>query len=58
MLNAVRAAVERIDRLDAALEEIIPAWTIAPVVEAFQARRGVGFLTVAAVVAKAGALRR
>jgi hypothetical protein len=30
MLNAMRAAAERIDRLDAALEEIVPAWTMAP----------------------------
>lgn len=54
----MRAAVERIDRLDAALAEIVPAWTMAPVVAAFQAMRGVGFLTAAAVVAEAGDLRR
>jgi transposase len=58
MLNAMRAAVERIDRLDAALVEVVPAWTMAPVVSAFQAMRGVGFLTAAAVVAEAGDLRR
>jgi transposase len=58
MLNAMRAAVERIDRLDAALAEIVPAWTMAPVVAAFQAMRGVGFLTATAVVAEAGDLRR
>jgi transposase len=58
MLNAMRAAVERIDRLDAALVEIVPDWTMAPVVAAFQAMRGVGFLTATAVVAEAGDLRR
>jgi transposase len=58
MLNAMRAAVERIDRLDAALVEIVPAWTMAPVVAALQAMRGVGFLTATAVVAEAGDLRR
>jgi transposase len=58
MLNAMRAAVERIDRLDAALAEIVPAWTMAPVVAAFQAMRGVGFHTATAVVAEAGDLRR
>ena len=58
MLNAMRAAAERIDRLDAALEETVPAWTMAPVVEAFQAMRGVGFLTATAVAAEAGDLRR
>lgn len=58
MLNAVRAAAERIDRLDAMLLEIIPTWTMAPVVEAFQAVRGVGFLTAATVVVEAGDIRR
>ena len=54
----MRAAIERIDRLDAALVEIVPAWTMAPVVAAFQAMRGVGFLTATAVIAEAGDLRR
>lgn len=58
MLNAARAAAERIDRLDTMLAEIIPAWTMAPVVEAFQAVRGVAFTTAATVVAEAGDLRR
>ncbi len=30
MLNAVRATVERMDRLEAALVELVPAWTMAP----------------------------
>lgn len=58
MLNSVRPAVERIDRLDAALAEIVPTWTMAPVVAAFQALRGVGFLTATALVAEAGDIRR
>lgn len=58
MLNAIRAAAERIDRLDAALMEIVPSWTMAPVVAAFQALRGVGFLTATILVAEAGDLRR
>src|ERR1700753_1061674 len=41
MRNAVQAAVQRIDRLEAALVEIVPGWTMAPVVQAFQAMRGV-----------------
>ena len=49
----MRAADERIDRLDAALVEIVPAWTMAPVVAVFQAMRGVGFLAATAVVAEA-----
>jgi transposase len=58
MLNAIRSAAERIDRLDAMLLEIIPAWTMAPVVAAFQAVRGVGFTNATTLVAEAGDIRR
>jgi transposase len=58
LLDAVRAAVERIGRLEAALLEVVPAWTMAPVVAAFQAMRGVGFLTATTLVAEAGDIRR
>jgi len=58
MMNAVQAAVERIDRLDAALIEMVPGWTMAPVVLAFQAMRGVQFMTAVTIVAEAGDLRR
>jgi transposase len=58
ILNGVRAGVDRIDRLDAMLMEIIPAWTMAPVVAAFQAVRGVGFTNAATLVAEAGDIRR
>jgi transposase len=58
MLNAIRSAAERIDRLDAALLEIVPSWTMAPVIAAFQALRGIGFLTASILVAEAGDLRR
>jgi transposase len=58
MLNAVQATVERMDRLEAALIELVPEWTMAPVVAAFQAMRGVQFLTAVTMVAEAGDLRR
>ena len=58
MLNAVRGAAERICRLDAALIEVVPSWTMAPVVSAFQAMRGVQFVTAVTMVAEAGDLRR
>jgi transposase len=58
MLNAVQATVERIDRLEAALIDVVPAWTMAPVVEAFQAMRGVQFTTAVTMVSEAGDLRR
>ena len=58
MLNAVQTTVERLDRLEAALIEIIPAWKMAPVVEAFQAMRGVQVMTAVTMIAEAGDLRR
>lgn len=58
MLNAVRASAERIDRLDAALIETVPNWTLAPVVSAFQAMRGIKFVTATTMVAEVGDLRR
>jgi transposase len=58
MLNAVQTAVERIDRLEAALVEIVPDETMAPVVAAFQAMRGVRFITAVTLVVEAGDLRR
>ena len=58
MLNAVRSSAERISRLEAAMTEILPAWGMEPVVAAFQAMRGVGFLTAMTLVAEVGDIRR
>ncbi len=58
MLNAVQATVERMDRLEVALIEIVPQWTMAPVVLAFQAMRGIQFITAVTMVSEAGDLRR
>ena len=58
MLNGVRTAADRIVRLDAMLSEIVSAWTMAPVVAAFQAVRGVGFTNATTLVAEAGDIRR
>lgn len=58
MLNAVGSTGERITRLEAALAEIVPTWTMAPVVAAYQALRGVAFLTATTFVAETGDIRR
>jgi len=58
LLNAVRITADRIERLETALVEIVPHWTMAPVVAAFQAMRGVAFSTATTLVAEAGDLRR
>ena len=38
--------------------EIVPTWSMAPVVDAFQAMHGVGFVAAVICVAKLGDLRR
>ena len=58
LLNAVRAAVDRIEKFEASLIEFVPQWTMAPVVAAFQALRGVAFSTAVTLVAEVGDLRR
>ncbi len=58
MLNGVRESAARPDRFEAALAEIVPSWLMALVVAAFQAMRGVAFLTAAALAVEAGDIRR
>jgi len=58
MMNAMRAASERIVRLDAMLAEIVPDWSMAPLVAAYQALRGVGFANAVTIAAETGDLRR
>jgi transposase len=57
-LNAARDAAEQVKRLEAALVEIVPTWSMAPVVDAFQAMRGVGFVAAVIFAAELGDLRR
>src|SRR5436190_16364663 len=57
-LNAARGGTEQMKRLEAALVEIVPSWSMAPVVGAFQAMRGVGFVVAVTFVAELGDLRR
>jgi hypothetical protein len=57
-LKAARGAAEQVKRLEAALVEIVPTWSMAPVVDAFQAMRGVGFVTAVIFVTELGDLRR
>ena len=48
----------RIDRLTAQLLQLTPTWRWAPVVAAFQALRGVSFITAVGLVAELGDLTR
>ena len=55
--SVVRAAVDRVRRLEQALVTAVPA-RHRPLVAALQAFRGIGFLTAVTIVAEVGDLRR
>jgi transposase len=57
-LNPREVWPEQVTRLEAALVEIVSTWPMAPVVDAFQAMRGVGFVAAVIIVAELGDLRR
>ena len=57
-IDAVRVIRERVDGLDGALEEFLPAWSLAPIVVALQALRRVDLVVAVTFVAEIGDLRR
>jgi transposase len=57
-IAAVEAAAARRDRLGAHFEAVLPEWSLAPVVHALQALRGVGLVTAATLVAELGDITR
>ena len=57
-LEAVDAATARRDRLEAHIEAALPAWSLAPVVQALQALRGVAMVAAATLVAELGDITR
>jgi transposase len=57
-LEAVDAASARCDRLEAHIEAALPAWSLAPVVQALQALRGVAMVAAATLVAELGDITR
>jgi hypothetical protein len=44
------------DRLKQAILELVPQWSLSPVVQAIQALRGVSLIVAAAIVAEVGCL--
>ena len=56
--DAIDDAVSRLRRLDEQVVAIVPSWSMAPVVEAYQAMRGVSFVVAVTFVAEIGDLRR
>lgn len=58
MVLAAQHALERLKRSDAAIVEFLPGWSLAPVVDALQALRGVQLVTAATIMVEVGDLRR
>ena len=57
-LDAIADAQARLARLDRQLAELVPDWSMAPVVAAYQAMRGVSFLVAVTFAAEIGDVRR
>jgi len=58
MMLAERHAVERVDRLTASIEELVPDCSLGPVVEALQTLRGVALIGAVTFMAEIGDARR
>jgi len=58
MVEAVRLSKERVERLEQTIEEFVPNWTLAPMVRALQALRGVDLIVAVTFVTEIGDVRR
>jgi transposase len=58
LLLAARHAKERLERTDDAIVEFLPTWSLAPVVGALQALRGIGLISAVIIMAEIGDLCR
>jgi transposase len=57
-IDAIEDAAQLLRRLDEQLTVIVPTWSMAPVVEAYQAMRGASFLVAVIFAAEIGDVRR
>ena len=57
-IHAVQDAEARLERLTRQIEELLPNWSMAPVVATLQAMRGVALVVAVTVVAEVGDFRR
>lgn len=57
-VDVIEDALARLRRLEAQLVATVPSWSMAPVVAAYQAMRGVSFLVAVTIAAELGDLRR
>jgi transposase len=57
-MDAIEDAARRLRRVDEQLASIVPSWSMAPVVEAYQAMRGASFVVAVTFAAEIGDVRR
>jgi len=57
-VGAVEQAAARVERLEAQIRELVPVWSLGPVVSALTAHRGVALVVAATVCAEIGELTR
>jgi transposase len=57
-LHAIREREARVERLEVELREMVPGWRLYPVVQAYQALRGIQFIGAVTLVSELGDLRR
>ena len=58
MVDAVRLAEERVERLEQTIAEFLPHWSLAPLVRALQALRGVDLIVAVTFVTEVGDVSR
>jgi transposase len=58
LMEAVRQESERVERLEQAIREAVPEWSLAEVVTALQAARGIDLIAAVTVLAELGDLSR
>jgi transposase len=57
-IDAIGDALQRLRRVEKQLALVVPEWSMAPVVEAYQAMRGASFLVAVTFAAEIGDVRR
>jgi transposase len=58
LLHGIRQEGERVERLEQAIREAVPEWSLAEVVTALQAMRGINLIAAVAILAEIGDLSR
>jgi transposase len=58
LLGAERQAQDRLDRLQSAIRDAVPDWSLAEIVTALQAMRGIDLVAAVAILAEIGDLSR